>query len=80
MKKIVLGGMMMFTSIISISIFISVTLGRGLTILGRVPFMFFIRYHSLEMPFYILIIIAAIGFALSLWGLIERKKNMRVSK
>jgi len=74
MKKIVLGGMMMLTSIVSISIFISVTLGRA-TILGRVPFMWFIRYHSLETPFYILIIIAVLGLALSLWGLFERNKN-----
>jgi len=75
MKKVVLGGMMMLTSIISINILISVSLRIGPIFFGWRHYMWVIRDHSLEIPFYTLIIIAVIGFALSLWGVFERVKK-----
>jgi len=80
MKKVVLGGLMMLTSIISINILISVSLRISSIFLGWKPYMWFIRNRSLEIPFYTLIVIAVIGFALSLWGLFERNRDKQCTK
>ena len=83
MKKIIFGGIMMLSGILSTAILLAGTilphdfrnLYSGFQTLEFRNFFTYIRGVQLEIPLVIFIGIAIIGFALGIWGLLEKKDN-----
>jgi len=73
MKKVILGGLMMLAGIISTAILLSGTMATGFIHNGRHSFAWSLSQYQLTTPLYIFIVIAIVGFALSVWGLLEKK-------
>ena len=74
MKKILLGGIMILAGIISSAILLSGTMATGFTHNGEHSFVWSLSQYKLTTPLVIFIIITVVGFALSIWGLIEKEK------
>lgn len=73
MKKVVLGGIMILTGIVSAAILMSGTMATGFTHNGIYSYSWSLSQYQLTTPFYIFTIIAIIGFTLNIWDLFEKK-------
>ena len=74
MKKIILGGIMILAGIISSAILLSGTMATGFTHNREYSFAWSLSQYKLTTSLIIFIIIAVVGLALSIWGLIEKEK------
>ena len=74
MKKIVFGGIMFLAGIISSAILLSGTMVTGFIHNGEYSFAWSLSQYKLTIPLNIFIVIAVVGFALCIWGLIEKEK------
>ena len=77
MKKIVFGGIMMLGGIISTALLLSGTMATGMQIAmyhnGQYSFIWSLHQYQLIVPLIVFVIIAVVGFALSIWGLFDKK-------
>lgn len=73
MKKVIFGGIMIFAGVISTAVLIS-SINIDVVVNGALSLSEAISFYNLTMPLVMFIIIAVVGFAIGVWGLVEKDK------